>query len=1184
MLHKDIIRTRRGFSPVYNLENEEHDKFWRTYIPHRNFYELLEKVIKVLKGTAQGKTAIWLQGAYGTGKSHTCGVLKHLLSDPLGKIEDYLNTFEGSKGIQIKAEWKALRENNRYLVVTLKGNTGIVDERYMEFLLKEAIRKTAKEKYGINLPLETEIDLIVRDIEKETDEWVEENFETYTTKEALIEALRNGDELALEEALNVFEKQGKFYLKNFNEWISKVKQTLKEKGFSGIFIIWDEFTSLLEEGFISKVQNLLAENPNIYLLIVTHKTAEQLRGKIEKETLKKIQDRFELHLLEMQELTAFQILARTLEKVNENLWKLQRHKYFTPELKKVANALKEHGVDTGRIDLKDLYPIHPYTAFLISYTVNHFMSANRSLFEILYSEDERKGVFNKFLNKEIDKEPFFTADYLWDFFYFAIKEGRTDEFSHMVLNRYDLYREEIEKEGEDYLKVFKTILMLNILYKSSLEGSKLIIPSEENLKLTFLGTPVYGKLSEILEFISDKGIVQRDPHGRFILLGETLPPEEVAQKKKIYEGKYKTIAAILENYPELKRRLERFLNRTPLRKRSVSLLKEKVNIRRNVENQLEREPYAVNIFVALPTYVSEIAEYRTVLKEISSKYPEAVFVIFDTPLGEEDLNNWINYKAKQEVAESHNLSEKTVFEENAKKVVEKYINKLESGKIYFSFRGEEKSFYISRIDMEINEVIAPKIFEKAPDILVKKNNEIRNENLWKESKATSLLDKVLNARSLEELRKSLSGVDKKLENLLWDEGGNWVVDLQLRIKEETEHPIFYLYEEVKRIFKTYKYCQPSHFEGLKRSPFGVYRNKIFYFLLALVFKNLAGELYKEGYGKAQQFDLKNFLQGILEGKKVNLYLRLGSEEDKKLAKLLVEVFAEGLGIYEISDRDDFVKVRNQIRDYLRKSVGYPLWVLKYSPKTSPRLNEVLETLSEFLITHEKDLTEEKKSKVLQVLENYTLDLKELITPSNIKEAWKAFIETKLLGRDIDGDFFEGRLKEELNNDTNFWIEDIITRLADNLVSELLRQAEERKRLEERRKSENVEVGIQSKEKHQEITTPSEPIGEELEAVKSTGEEVKEVPSEKEKVGSYIEPPKGGKIDTASKKEIEQELSKGMVSVYIIDGKETTVEWRRVIDSLPIEELKRLIKEIAQESKDFEERLIQWLRKEGYLTP
>ena len=722
--------------------------------------------------------------------------------------------------------------------------------------------------------------------------------------------------------------------------------------------------------------------------------------------------------------------------------------------------------------------------------------------------------------------------------------------------------------------------MLNILFKSSLEGSKLIIPSEENLKITYVGTPVYGKLSEILEFISDKGIVQRDPHGRFILLGETLPPEEVAQKRKSYEGKYKTITAILGNYPELKRRLEGILNRTPLRKRSINLIKEKATIRNLVERQLEREPYAVNIFIALPTYTSEIGEYRTFLKEISSKYPDAVFVIFDTPFGEEDLNNWINYKAKQEVAESHNLSEKTVFEENAKKVVEKYINELESGKIYFIFRGEEKSFYISRFDTEINEVITPKVFEKAPDILVKRNNEIRNENLWRESRATSLLDKVLNARSLEELRKSLSGVDKKLENLLWDEGGNWVVDLQLRIKEDTEHPIFYLYEEVKRIFESYKYCQPSHFEGLKRFPFGVYRNKIFYFLLALVFKNLADELYKEGYGKAQQFDLKNFLQGILEGKKVNLYLRLGSEEDKKLAKLLVEIFAEGLGIYDISDKDDFVKVRNQIRDYLKKSVGYPLWVLKYSSKTSYRLNEALEILSEFLITHEKDLTEDKKSKVLQVLENYTIDLKELINPFSIKEAWGEFIKTKLLGRDIDGKLFEKKLKEELNTDVNFWSEDITNRIADNLVSRLLKEAEERKQLEKKKKPEATETRIPTEEKSQEIVTLSEPTGEELEAVKPTGKEVKKVLGKKD---SYIEPPKGGKIGTVSKEEREQKFSQRSVSTYAISVKGTTVDWKSVIDSLPIEELKRLIKELAEENKNFEERLIQWLRKEGYLA-
>ncbi len=1182
MLHKDLIKTRKGFSPVYSLDNEEHDRYWRTYIPHGNFYELLQKVIRVLRGTAQGRTAIWLQGAYGTGKSHTCGVLKHLLSDPLEEIEDYLKTFDEGKGKQIAVQWEALREHKRYLVITLKGNTGIVNERYMEFLLKEAIRKTAKEKYGINLTTKTEIDLIVEDLEGKTDEWVRENFETYTTKEALIEALREGDESALEEAINTFAKLGKFYHIDLNSWLKEVNKTLREKGFSGIFIIWDEFTSLLEEGFISKVQNILAENPNLYLLIVTHKTAEQLRYRLEKDTLKKIQDRFELHLLTMQDITTFQILSRTLEKVNENLWKLERHKYFTPELKNLAKIFEEHGVATERVDLKDLYPIHPYTAFLISYTVNHFMSANRSLFEILYSEDENKGVFNKFLNKEVDKEPFFTADYLWDFFHSAVKEGRTDEFSNVVIRRYELYEDSLKQKGDDYLKVFKALLMMNILYKSSPEGNKLIIPSEENLKLTYLGTPVYEKLPEILDFINREGIIHRDPHGRFILVGETLPPEEVAQKRRTYEGKFKTAISIVESYPKLKQRLKEILNRNPLRKRSVKLIKEKATIRNLIERKIEKESYVVNIFVALPTYASEIGEYRTLLREISSKYPEAVFVVFDTSFGEEELKAWINYRAKQEVAESHNLSEKTIFEENAKKIVERYVNELESGKIYLFFRGVEKSLFVSRFDSEINDLIAPTIFDKAPDVLVKRNEEIRNENLWRETKAMSLLEKVLNARSLEELRGNLSGVDRRLENLLWDENGNWVVDRHLRIKEEGEHPLAYLYQEVKRIFDNNKYCQPSHFEGLKRSPFGVYKNKIFYFLLALVFKNLEGELYKEGHGKAQQLDLIKFLQGILESRRVNLYLRLGSQEDKKLARLLVEVFTEGLGIFDLTDEDDFVKVRNQIRDFLRNSVGYPLWVLKYHPQISKSLKDAIETLSEFLITHEKELTEERKLKTLRVLEDYTIDLKELVTSENIKTAWREFIGKKLLGREIDEKLFERKLKEELNTDANFWNEGTINHIADKIVSELLREAERIKLLEKEEKSKTPKVEEISNIKPKKGEVQAEPVKVISRVLEPNGVEV-EKPSP-ERLDSYRESSKENRMESITNEEKEN-FSPKVVSIYVEEAKkeQTPLDWRTVIESLEARELRRLIKELAEESKEFEERLIQWLRRQSYLT-
>ena len=80
MKYSDIIHINENFIPVFDLENEESDQLWPLFIPNDKFRDILSSVIDSLIHPSK-KNPVWLQGTYGTGKSHATSVIKHLLCD-----------------------------------------------------------------------------------------------------------------------------------------------------------------------------------------------------------------------------------------------------------------------------------------------------------------------------------------------------------------------------------------------------------------------------------------------------------------------------------------------------------------------------------------------------------------------------------------------------------------------------------------------------------------------------------------------------------------------------------------------------------------------------------------------------------------------------------------------------------------------------------------------------------------------------------------------------------------------------------------------------------------------------------------------------------------------------------------------------------------------------------------------
>lgn len=62
---------------INEAEIESHPDLWKKFYPHETFVKLVKDTISVI--SRKQKLSIWVEGAYGTGKSHAVLTLKKLL-------------------------------------------------------------------------------------------------------------------------------------------------------------------------------------------------------------------------------------------------------------------------------------------------------------------------------------------------------------------------------------------------------------------------------------------------------------------------------------------------------------------------------------------------------------------------------------------------------------------------------------------------------------------------------------------------------------------------------------------------------------------------------------------------------------------------------------------------------------------------------------------------------------------------------------------------------------------------------------------------------------------------------------------------------------------------------------------------------------------------------------------------
>ena len=111
--YRNYFNIDEEYYPSVNAELINSGKVdWKKFYPHDTFIKLLGTVERVLSRREKG--SVWVEGAYGTGKSHAVLTLKKLLDASAGEMRQYFDKFNLSLNCKCKLN-KALTHNNSQL-------------------------------------------------------------------------------------------------------------------------------------------------------------------------------------------------------------------------------------------------------------------------------------------------------------------------------------------------------------------------------------------------------------------------------------------------------------------------------------------------------------------------------------------------------------------------------------------------------------------------------------------------------------------------------------------------------------------------------------------------------------------------------------------------------------------------------------------------------------------------------------------------------------------------------------------------------------------------------------------------------------------------------------------------------------------------------------------------------------
>lgn len=489
---KDILILDNDIKSSINLNLDFKDRSKiNSYIVTYKSVEIISEILKTFKNNSKNKAKL-LTGPYGKGKSHLALYIADLLSNSYRKSENYKLLLNKSKELSedvhdltkdfIESEDKYLpvilnstpynKSFSDILVYSLKKaliNNGIDDLR-LNFYFEKAVEKIDlwQEKYELTFNLFKE--MLNKDVEEFKNKLNDYDINEYNKFKEIYMQLTAGEEF--KPYMDIHP------IKIYEETCEK----LKEKGYKGIFILYDEFSKYIEY-LVSKNDvldikllqdfaefcNRSKDDTKVVMMLISHKSIGQYTDKADKSNVdnwKGIEGRFDEINYNDFSNQQYEIISAAIKKEEKkwNKYKSVNIEYFKNlidnyDLKKLFTDLTEAEYKEWIID--GAYPLHPIASYCLPRISERVAQNERTLFTFLCKNENNTLIdFVTTHNEEVK------LDVIFDFFEESIENlGQGDEI-YKILKRTNRVLQNIEDELE--VKVIKSIAIMQMVNNLSL--------------------------------------------------------------------------------------------------------------------------------------------------------------------------------------------------------------------------------------------------------------------------------------------------------------------------------------------------------------------------------------------------------------------------------------------------------------------------------------------------------------------------------------------------------------------------------------------------------------------------------------------------------------------------------------------------------------------------------------------
>lgn len=496
---KEIIEFNSNFKSAINLylSLNKPEKVLG-YIPTKSSISVIGEYLENI--SCNKEQATLFVGPYGKGKSHLLLVLLAIVSmdrSPENKkiIDDLIKKIKkvDEIGDSVAELIKTIWNKEKYLPVLISGSTGDLNQSFL-YGLNEAIKR---DKSLDGLAPETYYSIAVERIE----DWEKNYKDTFNTFEK--EVNKNG--ITINELITNLKMCSNEALETFKVVYPKVtagsefnpmavsdvlplykgvtERLVEEYNYSGIYIIFDEFSKFIESqdgsatgSNMKLIQDICelatdSKNASLFFTMVAHKSIKEYGKYLSVDIINSFTG-IEGRIVEKYFVTStknnYELIKNAIIKKDDNLQNIEHisnlvgkealDSYYQLPAFKSSFPIKEF----ENIVLKGCYPLNPIASYLLLSVSEKVAQNERTLFTFI-SNDEPNSLERFVANHNKSMGWSAGADLIYDYFASLFKKDVSNEFIHNIWLSAEYVIDKCESDYEK--KVIKALAIILIANK-----------------------------------------------------------------------------------------------------------------------------------------------------------------------------------------------------------------------------------------------------------------------------------------------------------------------------------------------------------------------------------------------------------------------------------------------------------------------------------------------------------------------------------------------------------------------------------------------------------------------------------------------------------------------------------------------------------------------------------------------